>query len=682
MIRTSHSLRAPRSALRATSLAVAAAVTVMARAALAGPQQWTEVTLGSPGAPPTIPSSLGTFPQDVAVSHNGNRAAVRYANPNSNEAVIAVWGLGGAGLPVGSLATFGGVQNGVAMKSGMAIDLSDPNLGCWPSDRVELTNVVGVSIGAGPSAHPNANPFLPEETLIETFDIGSGTPQFLRQWVIESTTATAPTPEDFSADKSGYTHDVAITRDGAWAVINSDNWIHVLNLGNPKDPASLIGFNIGDVSYDPASPNNDWNWRCSPNQAVDSIAVTNDRAIVTTARRQLKGGTTTNPNGTWTTWVYIVDLTTSPPSIVLQHDLAPPTSWTVVGNDDDRPHDVAITPHTDLQLGAVPLAVVTTNHTVAVYNLDTNTFLSSVFDGEVRRQYQLQVDSVEMTGERAVVICDLEPFTVPATLSRWRVEVFDLDPVTGLKDANGNIVSTQYTGPVAERHERSHDLAIDKGFDKALVRTSFDNVVLTSILNPPPPNQLAVLPSPSNSNAHAYLDFGIAQSEAVFSSDSVVIGTLQTMNGTTRLMAATIGGISPLFSSSGLFEGAIDVIDLANASLSVVQVAIAPTSSLGSLGCVPLDLAVAFNQEELLVRSVEPDPQGFNVVGPDVTRWKLQPTIGLLGRCGGKGTIAACDSLGAPGSGFVSTSKRTLTISQEPQSSSLAGEDFNHFVEW
>ena len=649
---------------------------------LAGPQQWTEVTLGSPGAPPTIPSSLGTFPQDVAVSHNGNRAAVRYANPNSNAAVIAVWGLGGSGLPVGSLATFGGVQNGVAMKSGMAINLFDSS-GCWPSDRVELTNVVGVSIGAGPSAHPFADPLLPQETLIETFDIGSSTPQFLRQWVIESTIATAPTPEDFTADKSGYTHDLAITRDGAWAVINSDNWIHVLNLGNPKDPASLIGFNIGDISYDPANPNNNWNWHCTPNEAVDSIAVTNDRAVVTTSRRRKDDPTIDQTQwGVPTTWVYIVDLTTSPPSIVLQHDLAPRPDWTVVMNDDDRPHDVAITPHTDLQLGAVPLAVVTTNHTVAVYNLDTNTFLSSDFDGAERRQYQRQVDSVEMTGDRAVVISDLEPLTNPPPLSRWRIEVFDLHPATGLKDANGNVVSTEYTGPVAERHERSHDLAIDKGFDKALIRTSFDNVVLTSILNPPPPNQLAVLPSPGNSNAHAYFDFGAAQSEPVFSSDSAVIGTLHTIEGTTRLMAATIGAVPPFFSSSGLFEGAVDAIDLAATSLSVSQVTIAPTGALGSIGCVPLDLAIAFNQEELLVRSVEPDPQGPNAAGPDVTRWKLQPSVGLLGQCGGGGTIAACDSLGVPGTGFVSTSKRTLSISQEPQWSSLAGEDFNHFVVW
>jgi hypothetical protein len=661
------------------------AATFVPRAALAVPQQWTEVTLGNPAVPPNIPSSLGTYPQDVAVSHNGNRAAVRYANPNSNEAVIAVWGLGGSGLPVGSLATFGGVQNNVAMKSGMAIDLSDSSK-CWPSDRVELTNVVGVSIGAGPSAHQFGDPLLPQETLIETFDIGSGTPQFLRQWVIESTLATAPTQEDFTADKSGFTHDVAITRDGAWAVINSDNWIHVLNLGNPKDPASLIPFNIGDISYDPANPNNDLNWHCTPNEAVDSIAVTNDRAVVTTARRRLDGGTTTNPNGPWTTWVYIVDLTTSPPSIVLQHDLAPPTSWTVVGNDDDRPHDIAITPHTDLQLGAVPLAVVTTNHTVAVYNLDTNTFLARSFNGDEFRQYQLQVDSVEMTGERAVVICDyeqLDPNSPPLRFpSRWRVEVFDLNPTTGFElDINNQIISTQYTGPAAERHERSHDLAIDKGFDKALIRASFDNIVLTSILNPPPPNQLQPLPSQGNSNAHAYIEFGVAQSERVFSSDSVVIGTAQTIDGTTRLMAATIGGRIQVLNPN-LYEGAIDVIDLAAGTLAVTQETIAPTGGLGSIGCVPVDLAIAFNQEELLVRSVEPDPQGPNTGGPDVSRWKLQPSIGLLGRCGGGGTIAACDSLGVPGTGFVSTSKRTLSISQEPQWSSLAGEDYNHFVEW
>lgn len=643
----------------------------LAWSASAAPTQSKEFTFGSAAS-----SSLGTYPQDCAATYNGNRAAIRFANPSSNDTVISIFQLHATGLPSGALATIGGVQNGVAMKSGIATDLSDPTWGYWPSDRIELTNNIGVSIGSGlmGSIHAPSNA-QSDETYIEVFDVGSTSPAFLIQFVLPLAAPTSLALYD--VEHAGNANDVAITRDGAWAVVNSDNWIHVVNLANPKGPNGIIPFNIGKYAYTQSEGLVQWDWPCSPNQAVNSIALTNDRAVVTTARPRRDDGTTPlGQIGVPTTWVYIIDFNgPNGPEIVLEHDLAPPTSWTVVGNDDDKPHDVAITPHTDLQLGAVPLAVVTTNHTVAAFNLDTNEYLSSEFAGEEWRQYQVQVDSVEMTGERAVVICDYEelnstppPLTLPP---RWRVEVFDLSPTTGIRDAQGNVDSTEYTGPVNEDGERTHDLAIDKGFDKALIRTSFDNVVLTSILNPPPPNQLVVLPSQNGSDAYAYKSFTPGGYDS-FSSDSVAISADQ--GGV--LMAATIGGdeVQP-----GFFHGYVDLIQLAP-TVSITQVAIVadPQSSVGS---VPLDLAMSPSTNRLVVRSSDPyflAPSGSSLE-VDVVFVSLTPGVGVVDQFPGNGYQLGMDSLAAPALGYANTNKRVLSIAQDPFTAP-PGFDYTHIV--
>ncbi len=179
-----------------------------------------------------------------------------------------------------------------------------------------------------------------DETYIEVFDVGSTVPAFLKQFVVEPA-AASPDPE-YDVTRAGYANDVAITRDGAWAVVNSDNWIHVVNLANPKGHNGLIGFNIGKFAYTQGEDPVQWDWPCSPNQAVDSIALTNDRAVVTTARERRAPS---NQVGAPTTWVYIIDFNGSNgPEIVLEQDLAPPATWTPLGC---VPLDLAMSPITN-----------------------------------------------------------------------------------------------------------------------------------------------------------------------------------------------------------------------------------------------------------------------------------------------------------------------------------------------
>ncbi len=632
----------------------------MARPAAAASPQWQEFTFGSSAS-----SSLGTYPQDSAATHNGNRAAIRYANPISNDTVLSIFQLHGTGLPSGSLATFGGLQNGVAMKSGVATDLSDSVWGYWPSDRVELTNNIGVSIGSGlmgsTFAPPNAQS---DETYIEVFDVGSTAPAFLKQFVVPDPLQPLPQSQaEYDVEHAGNANDVAITRDGAWAVINSDNWIHVVNLANPKGPNGLIGFNIGKFAYTQGEQPVQWDWPCSPNQAVDSIALTNDRAVVTTARRRRAPA---NQLNTPTTWVYIVDLSgPNGPEIVLEHDLAPPATWEPLGgNDQDPPHDVAITPHVDLQQGAVPLAVVTTRHSVGVYNLDTNSFLTtSLFEATDQRLYQRQVDSVEMTGDRAVVISDRKDNA--SFVETWRVRVFGLSATTGLVTLPNGF----YEGDTANGLDRAHDLAIDKGFDKALIRTSTQNVIITSIQTPP--LNFTSLVGAVVSDAHAYLSFTNSGWDS-FSSDSVAISTDQ--NGV--LMAATIGGA---LAQPGVYNGYVDLIQLAPTP-SLTQVPIVPASGLNG-GCIPLDLAMSPITNQLVVRSSDPyflapngSPQEVDVVFVSLT-----PGLGIVAQYPGNGYQLGMDSLAVPALGYTNTNKRILSITQDPFTGP-PGLDYNHIV--
>lgn len=622
----------------------------MAGVASARQGNWKEITVG--------PQALGTYGQDAAATHNNSRAAVRHANPVSNETVVSVWQLTND-APNTPLAKFGGIQNGVALKSGIRTDLGDPINGYWPADRIELTNVIGISTGCGLSGSLLATPGLQsDETYIEAFDIGATTPDFLRQFVVSPPSTTSQARYD--CERAGYANDIAITRDGAWAVINSDNWIHLVNLANAKDPNALIGFNIGAFDYSGETPVA-WQWPTTPNQAVDSIALTNDRAIVTTARQRRDDPTINSLQGVWTTWVYIIDLTTSPPSIVLQHDLAPPNSWTIVGNDDDRPHDIAVTPHLELLSGvAKPLCVVSTNHSVAVFDIENNVFLEGEFDGTEWRTYQIQVDSVEMTGQRAVVISDFIP--TAAAVPVWRIDIFALDSSQGFV-ALPNGVQAAYTGTARGTPEdpvdnRSHDLLLDKDFDKALVRTSFDNVVFPSIQAPPPPVPFSwTFPSPNGSDAHAYRLFQ-GTNRSSFSSDSVVISTA--LGGVLR--AATIGSKQNV---SGEYQGFVDLIQLAP-SISLSQIPIFPDPN-SSLGCVPLDLAIAQNKEDVVVRCADPEFQGTSgsALEADLIIASLIPGLGIAVRHPGHGYVLALDSLAVPQSGFINTTRFTLSVSQE-----------------
>lgn len=601
--------------------------------------QWVEETFN-----PGTGGVGGTYPVDCAATPNNNRALVRYANPTLNDPILAVWKLN-ANFSVTPLLAppFGGGT----LKSGNQTWVNPNNPRAYqPSDRVEVTNSFGVSIGSGDSS---GGALVNDETYIELTDMASSPPVLLTQIVVASPGGAA-----YDYDHAGLANDLAISRDSEWAVVNSDNWIHVIYTASLPSAWTVYPFNIGDIDYSQHPPAANFNFPCSPNWAVDSVAMSNERAVVTTARAS-------GPGGTSRTWVYIIDLTLSPPEIVLQHELVPPSGWEP-DEYGDRPHDVAVTIARSLDL----VAVVTTTHGVAAFDLANNVPLGSFFfDAADSRHYQWQVDSLEVTDERAVTISDFTSGGSP----QWKVEVFNISTVSGLTSLAEYLPTGAEPPP-----SHAHDLAIDKDLDIAVIRTSFDNVVVFGLDSVTLSH--TVLASPNGSDAYAYRTYAGSLTYDVFSSDSVAISPEVIVSEdptVVRHMAVTIGGY--VDSNTSKWVSAVDVIDLAATTLTVSQVTIATNADPD--GCVPVDLAINSDRDEVVVRSVDPYADSSPATGPDLVQISLLTSPpAIAASYGGSGTVMGLDSLTVQPSGYVSTTKRILSIAQQELTSS--GADYTH----
>jgi hypothetical protein len=275
------------------------------------------------------------------------------------------------------------------------------------------------------------------------------------------------------------------------------------------------------------------------------------------------------------------------------------------------------------------------------------------------RQYQWQVDSIGAdsgTYSRYVVVI-ADSGASPTAPLQGKVQVL-LASSSGLSV----LPAGTWIAPVAGN--QAHDVAFDATAFRAIVRTSFDNVVFPNIALSTTPTVLA---SPSNSDAHGYKLFALQQGpNQIFSSDSAVLSP--------EGKAVTIGAYQD---ASFLWHGAVDIIDLTLPPLTVNQVDIAP-DPLDSLGVVPVDLAIAFNHNEVAVRSAAPNFTA-SPLESDLAYISLTSPFGFNMRYGGNGTCMGVDSLAVPVSGFVNTKKRVLSISQQlnvPQ-----GLDYTHIAQ-
>jgi hypothetical protein len=436
-----------------------------------------------------------------------------------------------------------------------------------PSDTIQATNSRAIAIASATTTS------LDDTTIIDVVDINA-TPACLAHHVLTGSVQQS----------HGEPSDLAITPDGGYAVVNSHNWIHVIDLPSGGIAAA---FNIGAM---PAGI-------CDPSFIADSVACTNERAVVVTARY---------PNGfpgRAETWVYVVDVTAMVAK--LEHELSGPNE-----EISYPPHDLAIT-----RDGTK--AVVVASKVVGLYDLYNASPVAQYVD-DVGRTYRINVDSVEVTNSRALVIGDLSRTVPPyGTWSNWCVEVFDI--TSGLTRIAIDF-DPGWNDPVNATVHRAHDLAIAPEGERALVRTEFDNVVIKSIDVPVVP--FTALRSPALANplagTNSQLQF------PVFTSDSVVIAPVTADSEVPVQKAVTIGTVAGTSGQS--YVTYVDFIDLAATNPTPTE--LGPYQSAhpsGTGNCIAADLKLTRDQSRVAVRTAEPYADAGSATGTDFLLFTLFP---------------------------------------------------------
>jgi hypothetical protein len=461
---------------------------------------------------------------------------------------------------------------------------------------------------------------------------------------------------------AGYVNDVELTPDESLAIVNSQNWIHVIDMSSGSIAAA---FNIGTAPYAGA---------CTPGFAADSVVTTNETAVVATTRL------TPSPNSRSRPWVYLIDLVgPGTPAIVLEHELSG------TSNEDLRdfdPHDVVITPNGSF-------AVVSASDVVGVYDLGQHTFLArhlSTLDpgGRRLRFFSEIVDSVETTDSRFVVTAYDEKLEVPQsgasyTTRLWTADVFAMPPATGpdmaplwsyeLRDYTvWDGFHVKYNGTILFT-DIPHDLAIDAEKNMAVFKTRMFNVVLTDLANPDDPDRVLDLRF-----------FGIANNWAAsqtFVSDSVLIAppfaqhVLPGQGSGIHHYALTLGASK----SAGTFpneypiEATIDVIDLNLTPPARVHSFVVKDPAEVQL-LYPADFHLGPGAREFVLRcTAYPNDPPPAVGGRDFVRFNLG-TLTEVARIGGSGNVFAVDSMEVG---------RTKAVSLGEQASTSTG--FIHVVD-
>jgi hypothetical protein len=570
-------------------------------------------------------TTLNATPYDVDLTPNGLIAVVRGnsaepANLPSNNRV-SFWRTDVTSSPLakitpnqplvgrGNLTTNLGaptVSNAIAVNAERAVIIGSADTTGDPFEDTTYVDVVSFDYTQSP----------PTVTVLSTTALGGG--------VDESTMA-------------GEAHDVAITPDGMLAVVAHRNWIHVFEL---MTGSVVKSFNVGGAdSPQAAGP-------CGANFSRNSLELTNDHAVVTMARR-----TPSFPTINHSTWVYVVDLSYSPPTtlptLVLEHKLLP------VGEAQQKPHDLAISPDGTL-------AGISSWATFGLYHLAPGaaTFLAGDYDsfawkesvGDPSVSCGNLWDSIEMSDSRAVVYWNVphqngeEP---PCPYSfRWTAEVFDISTLQAnslgeFSDNDGSIGWLPLINP-------AWDIAMSDDGEIVAVGNGLSSVALVDVdtsapflerfwgygaaLGPPsplpslPPNSMmnetvavtrgfvtpVVWPQPSSAGLHRWLAY-------------------------TRTFAYTT---NPYLTTVGLY-------DLPQYLVGNDQKA-EFTYSDATQDTVGVDVALNASQTEVLVRrSAPPDEPDPTTGGRDWSRYSAQSTspseIGAT--LGGKGFAVGVDNL-------------------------------------
>jgi hypothetical protein len=306
------------------------------------------------------------------------------------------------------------------------------------SDLVEATGARAVLIGQkheGPES--NWTTYIDVLDLTGTYGVtsyGDSGPQFLRS---------------FGFSGSGGAHDVAISPDGAWAVVNSRNRIDVIDLDTDAPIGTIPNPTLAlTVSTGPSDPS----------FLRDSVVMT-----------RTAGGTM---HAVVLTRKIVGNIDRAVAYVISLSDAAPPTSSAPLELDasnpgiDHPPHDLAITPDDRL-------AFVTAGGAVGLIDVNAATLITDAANqGGTLREYNDMADSVDLSATQAVVIAKTD-IVQPANEFGWQVDVYDIAP--GANGLTHRQVFADGDGG------NPHDLALGPAGDMAAVRTTQDILVLEGL---------------------------------------------------------------------------------------------------------------------------------------------------------------------------------------------------------
>jgi hypothetical protein len=541
--------------------------------------------------------SLGFAPQDIAITPNGQLAVVRSAGPTGAQSVpttdqVSLWRVStGTRLPIANCSSsmgYGAITVG------------------YSSDAIAITNDAAVVIGS--SAFPSPSGPQPEtRTQIDVLRLSGGPPRCGGSFTISGFT---------SGMAAGLASDVEITPDGTKAVVNHRNWIHVLDL--TQEPAVITPVDLGHAGG--PGP-------CYPGPQSDSVALTNDRAVVVTTR---------DVAGTPHAWVYILGLTT-PISFVAIEEIG--------GLEESvRPHDVAITPDGTK-------AIVTCNDRFVLFDLATGARTDSPNNSSLDRTYgspAVPVDSVELTNERAVLLAH------KAATGQTHIEIWDIS-------SSLQLIST-FEG---EAGYPPHDLAVAEigGTTYALVHAGHPNPALQ------PLSGLDIVIKGVESSSPSFFPMPktvvgspFARPDLVFCSDSAAI--LAVEDGTLKPYGFSIGATMP-GQQYTKWTASMQGIDMLPATPVKFPVYVQDTNQVYDV--IPADLALDLSGSDVHVRNYAPPTDANPAVGRrDFWRGRFTPsaspsflaTVGTLGAEGDTPDLRlfAVDSVVSAGSYTVSIS--------------------------
>ena len=523
------------------------------------------ISLPASASPQTTPSqvaegTMSAVPIDFEFNAAGTRVAVRgvdLTSSYSSAGVITLW------KPEDGTMTH---TVGVLGFCNSAQPARAPEF--FSSDTVRVNANIAVMIADDENR---------TRTLIDVVDIGTS-PACLANF-------SRPSSITQPWHAAGQAHDVEVTPDGKFAVVNCRNWIFILDL-SASPPTVVVQYNTADPATIPS-------WAITSSgggetefwTAVDSIALTDNRGIVVQ-------GAWMDSDPRFFPIVYLIDFIGSDPPGITQIDMKP---FLEEEGDNFDPHDVAIVPVGDL-------AVATFDNAVSLFDLATLTHTTSLF-APVARRYPLQVDSVEVTDTHAVVIGGLNPTSI---------KVFDLRAGSGGTPG----LNETYDASLSDLRG-AHDLALlerlNSSQPEVAVIKSGRNVVGD-------PGEVYMLRDFTGASASPSLDTVGSHGNPRFSSsgiprvsDSVVTASFRVGNVMKRY-GVSIGIESSTSTTTKAWIDAVDV-DVISAPYTTYAWDIGSSS----YHTIPTDLAFSVGAKRTFVRcQAPPDESPIATSGRDV----------------------------------------------------------------